>query len=68
MNELKELKIEINKIFWLYEYLVEEEEEEDYIEEIEDYIKKREEKIEEVDNNNISESNEIMINCSNNNN
>ncbi len=31
----------MNKIVWLYDYLVEEEEEEDYIKEIEDNIAKK---------------------------
>ena len=41
LNELKKFNIPKNKIVWLYDYLVEEEVEEDYIKEIEDYIVKR---------------------------
>ena len=43
LNELKKFNIPKNKIVWLYDYLVEEEEkeEEDYIKEIEDYISKK---------------------------
>jgi hypothetical protein len=43
--ELKELNIQINKIIWLYDYLVEGEEEENYIKEIEEYIEKKEENL-----------------------
>ena len=68
LNELKELNIYINKIVWLYEYLVEGEEEEDYIQEIEDYIAKKGENLGQANKNNIVESNEIEINCSNNDN
>ena len=38
LNELKKFNIPMNKIVWLYDYFVEEEEEDDYIKEIEDYI------------------------------
>ena len=41
LNELKKFNIQINKIIWLYDYLIEKEEEEDYIKEIEDYIEKK---------------------------
>ena len=42
LNELKKFNFPMNKIIWLYDYLVEEEEEEeDYIKEIEDYIEKK---------------------------
>ena len=41
LNDLKELNIQVNKIIWLYDYLVEGEDEEDYIKEIEDYIDRK---------------------------
>ena len=62
LNDLKELKIQINKIIWLYDYLVEGEEEEDYIKEIEDYIENKDEKEKQ---NNPEEKNEIILNNSN---
>ena len=61
LNDLKELKIQINKIIWLYDYLVEGEEE-DYIKEIEDYIENKDEKEKQ---NNPEEKNEIILNNSN---
>jgi len=47
LNELKKLNIQTNKIIWLYDYLVEgeeEEEEENYIEQIKEYKEKKEAK------------------------
>ena len=61
MNDLRELNIQINKIIWLYDYLVEGEEE-DYIKEIEDYIENKDEKEKQ---NNPEEKNEIILNNSN---
>ena len=66
LNELKELNIQITKIIWLYDYLVEEEEEEDYIKEIEEYIEKKEANLEPTNERNLVESNEIKLNSSNN--
>ena len=58
LNELKKLNIQINKIIWLYDYLVKGEEEEDYIKEIEEYIEKKEENLESTNAINLAESNE----------
>ena len=60
LDDLKELNIQINKIIWLYDYLIDEEGKEDYIKKIEDYIDK-------VKQNNPGESNEIILNSSNSN-
>jgi hypothetical protein len=58
LNELKKFNIPMNKIVWLYDYLVEEEEdEEDYIKEIEDYIEKKNVKPESKTKISISEVN-----------
>ena len=63
LSELKKLNIEINKIIWLYDYLVEDEEEDDdYIKEIEDFIENKDNK---VNQNILEESQEININRSN---
>jgi len=66
LSELKELNIQINKIIWLYNYLVEGEEEEDYIKEIEEYIEKKEENLEQTNEINLVGNNEIKLNLSNN--
>ncbi len=41
LNALKKFNIQINKIIWLYDYLAEEEEEEELIKEIKEYIEKK---------------------------
>ena len=61
LNDLKELNIQVNKIIWLYDYLVEGEEE-DYIKEIEDYIENKEDKEKQND---PGETNERILNDSN---
>ena len=49
LAELKKSNIPINKIIWLYEFLIEEEEEEDPEKEIKEYIKIKEPNEEEED-------------------
>jgi thioredoxin-related protein len=63
LSELKELNIVINQIIWLYDYLVEGEEEENYKKEVEDYI---ENKDDQVKHNNPRDNNEIILNNSSN--
>ena len=41
LSQLKNLKIRINNTIWFYDYLIEEEGDVDYIEEIKDYLKKK---------------------------
>ena len=64
LNGLKELNITVNKIIWLYDYLIEGEEDEDFIQEIEDYLKNKEEQLEQ---NKSGERNEIILNSANSN-
>ena len=41
LSQLKNLKIRINNTIWFYDYLIEEEGDVDYTEEIKDYLKKK---------------------------